>query len=142
MSTEENKALDRRFAEEVWNRGNLAVVDELMSADFDGHDPTMPAGREGFKQFVLMYRSAFPDIHITIEDQIAEGDKVVSRWTARGTHQGELMGIPPTGKQATVTGINIERFANGKFIEEWSNFDALGLLQQLGVVPIPGQANS
>lgn len=102
----------------------------------------MPAGREGFKQFVLMYRSAFPDMHITIEDQIAEGDKVVSRWTARGTHQGELMGIPPTGKQATVTGINIERFANGKFVEEWSNFDALGLLQQLGVVTTLGQASS
>ena len=138
MSTEENKAIDRRFTEEVWNQGNLAVVDELMSADYDGHDPAMPAGSEGLKQFVLMYRSAFPDVHLTIEDQIAEGDTVVSRWTARGTHKGELMGIPPTGKQVTVTGMNIERIANGKFVEGWSNYDTLGMLQQLGVVPAPG----
>ncbi len=138
MSTEENKAIDRRFTEEVWNRGNLAVVDELMSADYNGHDPMMPAGSEGFKQYVLMYRSAFPDVHLTIEDQIAEGDTVVSRWTARGTHKGELMGIPPTGKQVTVTGMNIERVANGKLVEGWSNYDTLGMLQQLGVVPAPG----
>ncbi len=141
MSTEENKALDRRFTEEVWNRGNLAVVDELMSADYHEHDPTIPAGSEGFKQFVLMYRSAFPDVNFTIEDQIAEGDKVVSRWTARGTHKGELMGIPPTGKQVTVTGIVIGRYANGKLVEGWSNYDALGMLQQLGAVPPPGQAS-
>ena len=88
-----------------------------------------------------MYRSAFPDMQLTIEDQIAEGDKVVTRWTARGTHQGELMGIPPTGKQATVTGITVGRVANGKFVESWSNFDALGMMQQLGVVPVPGQTS-
>ncbi len=138
MSTAENKAIDRRFTEEVWNRGNLAVVDELMRADYNGHDPTIPTGSAGFKQFVLMYRSAFPDVHLTIEDQMAEGDKVVSRWTAHGTHRGELMGIAPTGKQITVTGINIERIANGKLVEGWSNYDTLGMLQQLGVIPAPG----
>jgi steroid delta-isomerase-like uncharacterized protein len=139
MSTEENKVIERRFTEEVWNRGNLAVVDELMSADYNSHDPTMPPGSAGFKQFVLMYRSAFPDVHLTIEDQMAEGDKVVSRWTARGTHQGELMGIAPTGKQVTVTGMNIERIVGGKLVEGWSNYDTLGMLQQLGVIPAPGQ---
>ncbi len=138
MSTVENKAIDRRFTEEVWNRGNLAVVDELMRADYNGHDPTIPTGSAGFKQFVLMYRRAFPDVHLTIEDQMAEGDKVVSRWTAHGTHRGELMGIAPTGKQVTVTGINIERIANGKLVEGWSNYDTLGMLQQLGVIPAPG----
>ena len=94
---------------------------------------------EQYKQLVTMYFSAFPDLHLTIEDQIAEGDKVVTRWTARGTHQGPFMGIPPTGKRAVVTGIAIDRFANGKFVENWNNGDDLGLLQQLGVVPVPGQ---
>jgi len=143
MSTEDNKALDRRGFEEVWNKGNLAVVDELNDANVVTHNPPGPPlrGTEAFKQFVLMYRSAFPDVQLTIEDQIAEGDKVVTRWTARGTHQGELMGIPPTGKQATVTGITVGRVANGKFVESWSNFDALGMMQQLGVVPAPGQTS-
>jgi len=138
MSTEENKAMDRRFFEEVWNRGNLAVVDELMSSDFKSHDPTIAAGSAGFKHFVSLFRAAFPDVHITIEDQLAEGDKVVTRWTARGTHKGDLMGIAPTGKQVTVTGINIGRVEGGKFVEGWFNIDDLGLLQQLGVVPMPG----
>ncbi len=144
MSTEDNKALDRRGFEEVWNKGNLAVVDELNDANVVTHNPPGPPlrGTEAFKQFVLMYRRAFPDMQLTIEDQIAEGDKVVTRWTARGTHQGELMGIPPTGKQATVTGITVGRVVNGKFVESWSNFDALGLMQQLGVVPAPGQTSS
>ena len=88
-----------------------------------------------------MYRSAFPDIQFTIEDLIAEGDKIVTRYTARGTHRGDLQGIPPTGRQVTVTGIIISRFANGKFVEGWLDFDALGMLQQLGVIPAPGQAS-
>lgn len=138
MSTEDNKALVRRGFEEIWNRGNLAVIDEFIAPNYVDHEPTTTLqGPEAHKQFVLMYRSAIPDLHITIEDQIAEGDKVVTRWTARGTHQGPLMGIPPTGKQAVVTGI--DRFANGKAVEAWNNFDALGMLQQLGVVPAPGQ---
>jgi len=140
MSTEDNKALDRRGFEEVWNKGNLAVIDELNAANVVTHNPPSPPmqGTEAFKQFVQMYRSAFPDTQMTIEDQIAEGDKVVTRWTARGTHKGELMGIPPTGKQVTVTGISVSRWANGKTVESWSNFDTLGMLQQLGAVPTPG----
>ena len=141
MSTEENRALDRRFTEGVWKRGNLAVLDELLSADFNGHDPTISPGSQGFKQFVLMYRTAFPDLHFTIEDQVAEGNKNVGRWTARGTHRGELMGIPPTGKPVTVTEMFISRHANGKLVESWFNFDTLGMLQQLGVIPVPGQAS-
>jgi len=140
MSTEDNKALDRRGFEEVWNKGNLAVIDELNDENVVTHNPPGPPmqGTEAFKQFVQMYRSAFPDAQMTIEDQIAEGDKVVTRWTARGTHKGELMGIPATGKQVTVTGITFSRWANGKAVESWSNFDTLGMLQQLGVVPSMG----
>jgi len=141
MSNEENKAMDRRFYEEVWNGGNLAVVDEFVAANYVDHDP-QPTGAlegvEGIKQSVTMYRTAFPDAHFTIEDQIAEGDLLVTRWRARGTHQGPLMGIPPTGKPAMVTGISITRWASGKVVEGWTNFDALGLLQQLGAVPSMG----
>ncbi len=140
MSTEENKALSRRLIEEVWNQGNLAVIDELTAPNYVDHDPTRPIhGPEGMKQFVSMYLTAYPDTHFTIEDQIAEGDRVVTRWTARGTHKGPLMGIPPTGKQVTVAGISIDRVVNGKLVEDWSSYDALGMMQQLGVVPAPGQ---
>jgi steroid delta-isomerase-like uncharacterized protein len=141
MSTEQNKAMDRRVYEEVWNGGNLAVIDELVAANYVDHDQEPPGaleGVEGLKQSVTMYRSAFPDVHFTIEDQIAEGDLLVTRWTARGTHQGPLMGIPPTGKQVMVTGISITRVASGKVVEGWTNFDALGLLQQLGAGPSMG----
>ncbi len=140
MSTEDNKALELRIFEEVWNKGNLAVVDELSDENVVNHNPPGPLlqGSEAFKQFVLMYRSAFPDTHITIEDQIAEGEKVVTRWTARGTHKGELMGIPPTGKQVTVTGISISHIVGSKVVESWTNFDVLGMMQQLGVVPSMG----
>jgi len=143
MSTEDNKTLDRRRFEEAWNKGNLAVVDELSDANVVTQNPPGPPlqGTEALKQFVLMYRSALPDVQMTIEDQIADGDKVVTRWTARGTHKGELMGIPPTGKQTTVTGISFNRWANGKVVESWTNFDALGMMQQLGVVPAPGQTS-
>ncbi len=140
MSTEENKALSRRLIEEVWNQGNLAVIDELIAPNYVDHDPTGPIqGPEGMKQFVSMYLTAYPDTHFTIEDQIAEGDRVVTRWTARGTHKGPLMGIPPTGKQVTVAGISIDRVVNGKLVEDWTSYDALGMMQQLGVVPAPGQ---
>ena len=141
MSAEDNKAIARRSFDEIWNKGNLAVVDEVTAANYVAHDPTSPdlKGPEGLKQFVNLYRAAFPDIRLTVEDQIAEGDQVVSRWTARGTHKGELQGIPPTGKQGTVTGITITRYAGGKAVEAWTNWDTLGLMQQLGVVPMPEQ---
>ena len=135
--SEENKALARRSIEDIFNTGNLDVADEVFAADYVDHDipPGLPANLEGFKQLVSMYRAAFPDLHITIEDVIAEGDKVVLRWVAKGTHQGDLMGIPPTNKQATVTGIDINRVAGGKIAEHWGNFDQMGMMQQLGLIP-------
>ena len=139
MSVEENKAIFRRIVEEGFNKGNLAIVDELVATDHVNHTDNVH-GPEEYKQFITMYRTAFPDLHMTIEDQIAEGDKVVNRWTSRGTHKGDLMGIPPTGKQTTVTGMYVARIIGGKIVEEWGNFDALGMMQQLGVVPPPGQA--
>lgn len=140
MSTEQNKANDRRIIEGL-NQGNMNVFDELMVLNFVDHEAsTTMQGLEAFKQFVSAYLTAFPDLHFTIEDQIAEEDKTTLRYTARGTHRGDLMGIPPTGKQVTVTGIFITRWANGKAEESWLNFDALGMLQQLGVVPAPGQS--
>src|SRR2546427_1772684 len=145
MSTEQNKALTRRFRLEVFSQGNIAAIDEICDANWTYHDPdpqgNWPRGPQGMRQLVNLYRSALPDLHFTIEDEVAEGDKVVTRWTARGTHKGELMGIPPTGRQATVTGITINRMANGKIVEDWVNFDALGMMQQLGVIPAPGQAS-
>lgn len=143
MSTAENQAAVRRWVEEGWNQGHLALVDELYAPDYALHDPSLPQtlrGIEPFKQFVQGYRGAIPDIRFTIEQMLAEGDTVVWRWTARGTHRGDLMGIPPTGKTATVTGITISRFANGRWAEDWLNWDTLGLLQQLGVIPATGQA--
>ena len=136
MSTEDNKLLVRRLFEEVLNQRNLALIDEFFSPNHVEHASTGPVhGTEGMKQYYMIYLTAFPDAHYTVEDQIAEGDKVVTRWTARGTHKGELMGIPATGKQGTVTGIGIVRFEGGKLVEAWTEFDALGMMQQLGVVP-------
>src|SRR3981081_2870566 len=137
--SEQNKALARRAIEEIWNQGKLAVIDELVASNGTYHDPDVAGceftGPEGVKQLVQSYRGAFPDVRLTINDQIAEGDKVVTRWTATGTHNGELMGIQPTHKHATVTGVDIGRFEGGKVVESWANYDMLGMLQQLGVVP-------
>ena len=138
--SEENKALARRYVEEAINKGNLAVIDELTAADYVEHSPFpgQAPGIEGEKQLISMLRAAFPDLHSTIEDLIAEGDKVVLRATARGTHKGEFMGIPPTGKQVTVTEIHIIRFVGGKGVEHWGEVDMMGMMQQLGVAPTPG----
>ncbi len=135
-----NTEIVRRLIDGVWADRNLGLIDELVAQDYVGHDPTQPApikGREGFKQFVGMYQSAFHDAAITIDDQIADGDHVVTRWTGRGTHTGELMGIAATGKEVTVSGITISRLAGGKIAEEWELMDALGMLVQLGAVPQP-----
>jgi steroid delta-isomerase-like uncharacterized protein len=139
--SEVNKAIVHRSFEEVWNQGKLVVADEIYDASFVAHGlgVELPPGPEGFKQFVSVYRSAFPDLHFTIEDQFAEGDRVVARWTARGTHKGELMGIPATGKPVVVTGIDIYHIRSGKAVESWINWDALGMMQQLGVIPPMGQ---
>ena len=140
MSTEENKALIRRAYEEGFNQRNLAVLDEVDASDFVVHNAsTTMQGLEAFKQFLSLYLTAFSEARFTIEDLIAEGDRVVARHTFRGIHTGDLMGIAPTGKQVTTTGVTITRFANGKGVELWGNSDDLGLLQQLGVVPSPGQ---
>ena len=139
-NTEENKAIARREIEEMWNQGQLDVIDEIFAADFVFHVLGSPdiQGTEGYKQFVTMYRTAFPDLQFTIKDQIAEEDKVVIRWSTTGTHKGELMGIPPTGLTAPTPGITIGRYTGGKCVESWAIWDALGMLQQLGVIPPMG----
>jgi steroid delta-isomerase-like uncharacterized protein len=140
---QDNTVLVRRAIDEVWNRGNYANLDAFVAPDIVIHAGTPGTeihGLEGIKQFYGMLRDAFPDIHFTVEDQIAAGDRVVTRWTATGTHGGEFQGIPPTGKAITLTGIDIDRFANGKVIECWPQADELGLLRQLGAVPAAGRA--
>ena len=139
--SEENKALARR-SWEVVTEGSLDTLEdalaEVYANDFILHEAGEDiVGIEGLTQFVSMLRSAVPDLRITLEDDIAEGDKVVTRWTASGTHQGELMGIAPTGNQVTITGITIHRIEDTKIVEEWSNWDALGLMQQIGADPSP-----
>ncbi len=137
MSTEDNMAIVRRLIEEGFNQRNLAIFDELYIPDFVYHlGSTKIQGREPYKQFISTIFTAFPDLHYTIEDQVAGADKVVTRWTWRGTHHGLFQDIPPTGKHVMVTGIGINRFANGEIVENWTNLDALGLRQQLGVVPV------
>jgi steroid delta-isomerase-like uncharacterized protein len=137
MTPEQHKALVRRYIESVWNQGDPTLIDELVAPDYIQHAQGVPPGRAGVKQFFAALRPAFPDIHNTIEDMIAEGDKVVWRSTIRGTHSGPFRGIPPTGKQVTITAINILRLQNGQFVENWGEQDNLGLLQQLGVIPSP-----
>ncbi|MFQ5864509.1 MAG: ester cyclase [bacterium] len=141
MSTEENKAAVRRLIDEAWNKGNLAAIDEILDPDYVLHiaAPGARSDREGYKQAVSMYRTAFPDFHFTIEDMVAEDDKVVIRCTMGGIHKGEFMGNAPTGKELTQTAIAIRRFEGGKIVEEWVESDMLGLMQQMGVVPSPGQ---
>jgi steroid delta-isomerase-like uncharacterized protein len=140
--SEQNKTLVRRAVEEVWNGGNFAIVDELAARDIVVHS-SMPGeeihGPEGIRQYYGALHAAFPDIRFTIEDQVAEGDRVVTRWSAQATHTGEYQGIPPTGKQFRLEGVDIDRFANGKVVECWPFADELGLLQQLGLVPRPEQ---
>ena len=146
MLTETNKTVSRRFFDEVWNKGNLTVLDEILVKDHVNSGPSsisgLPNGPEGSKQFVTAYRNAFPDVHFTIDDQIAEGDKVMTRWTAQGTHQGELAGLPATGKSSTVTGITVNRLVDGKIVESWGIFDEFGMMQQLGAIPMPELAVS
>lgn len=139
MSLEANKAIARRFLEEVVNKGNQAVADELVAVDFVDHNPLpgLPPGREGFKLSFVAFRGAFPDMNYAIEDVVAEGDRVVVRRRATGTHRGELMGIPPTGKHIVVAGVDIFRVKEGKLAELWLSWDQLGMMQQLGVVPLP-----
>src|SRR5919201_2483348 len=146
MSAEENKALVRRLYEEC-NKGKeagIAVLDELVAPDYVWHGapPSVSPDRAGWRQLRTAFYTAFPDLHATVEDLIAEGDKVAYRITGRGTHQGEFMGIPPTGKQIRWTGIEIDRIKDGKVVESWPNADNLGLMQQLGVIPQMAQTGA
>ena len=134
MSTEENKTL----AQHSWELlRNMDILEEVYDTDLVWHEPDQDIqGMEQARQFVSMFLSAFPDLQATVEDAIAEGDKVVTRWTLRGTHQGEIEEFgPPTGKQIEVKGITIHRIEDGKIVEEWERYDNLSLLQQLGLAP-------
>ena len=131
--TDASNNLVRRMYEEAWNEGKLDVIDEICAPDYVGIGPYgNEHGPESVKRGVTNRRTAFPDIHVTIEDVISEGDKVAARLTFRGTHEGEFQGIQPTNKEVTWSGIWIYRVANGKFVERWHNYDMLGLMQQLG----------
>ncbi len=141
MSTEENKAIVRRWYEEGFNAHNVAIMDELFTPDFAEHIPGQAnRGLAGSKEFLAGTFAAMPDMRLTIEDMIAEGEKVVARFTATGTPQGAFMGVPPTGKAVNTSTIEIIRLEQGKIAEHWVETDMLGLMQQLGVIPAPGQA--
>jgi steroid delta-isomerase-like uncharacterized protein len=132
-------ATARRFFDEIWSQGNFDLVDELVAPEYVGH-PSGPEervqGPEGVKQYIVRMRTGVPDLNMTVEDQLADGDKIATRWTARGTHAGDLMGVEATGRTATVTGITIQRFGpTGQLVEGWTNWDMLGMLHQLGIVP-------
>lgn len=141
MSVEANKRILRRFFEELFNTGDLSIADEIVADNYVNHNniPGEPPGRDGLKAFVTLLRTSFPDIHFTVDDQIAEGGKVVTRLHFTGTHQGEFMGVPPTGKTINVTAINIQRVSGGQIQETWLDWDALGSLHQLGAIAAPQQ---
>jgi steroid delta-isomerase-like uncharacterized protein len=134
----------RRLLEETFNDGNVALIDQLVAPDAVNHDPAEPAqmralrGPEGLKRTVQMYRTAFPDLRMAVDDVIAAGDKVVLRWHSEGTHRGELEGLAPTGARGTVTGISIDQWKDGKVVESWTEWDNLGLARQLGAAPPEG----
>lgn len=135
MSTEANKLLMGRQFEEIWNRHDLDLIDELYAAEYVGHYYPFPAihGPQMVRQLAIMLRTGFPDSRYTIEDVIGEGDKVVARYTFRGTHTGDYQRFAPTGKAVEMAGIVISRIADGTFVEEWVNVDLLGQRQQLGL---------
>ena len=134
MSTEENKTLVRRFVDEVQIQGNTDLIDEICSPEFVNHStpPGLPPDREGIKIVTAMFRAAFPDSYFTVEDMLAEGDKVATRKTFHGIHEGEFMGIPPTGQRVSMGLIDIVRIVDGRVVEHWSMGDNLGMMQQLG----------
>ena len=145
MSSEQNKAIARQLIEEVFNQGNISLIDTLLATDFIEHEelpPGVPSGREAPKQLTTMLRSAFPDFKATINDLIAEDDKVVIHMTWNGTQQGEFMGIPPTGKRISIGIFDILRIAEGQIVEHWGLMDSMAMMQQLGVIPAPGQDES
>jgi len=143
MSLDDNKALVRRQYEQGLNRRDVKVMAECFTADYVHHMPMSPEplGLAAFEEMFTGFLAAFPDMQVTLEDVLAEGDRVAARTSFRGTHQGEFMGIPPTGRQVAFAGNDIYRIVDGRIAEEWAQFDALGLMQQLGAVPPPPGAS-
>jgi steroid delta-isomerase-like uncharacterized protein len=144
MSAEDNKEKMRRVLEEAFGEGKVEVIDEVLHSDFVCYDPNSEAGEvrgaETIKGEIGYFRQAFPDLFWRVEDQLAEGDKVTTRYTLGGTHQGEFFGVPGTGQSIEITGVNIDRFdESGKLVEEWASYDLLGAMRQIGAVPEPGQ---
>ncbi|MFH5800115.1 ester cyclase [Haladaptatus sp. CMAA 1911] len=138
MTAEENERLVRRDPDEIWSDGRVELIDELYHEDFVLHDPSSPesdAGRDEYREYVETYRRAFPDAEYTVDDIVSDGDTVMLRYTAEGTQDGELLGIKPTGKHVTVSGMEEYRVEDGKITEMWTNYDSFGLFRQLGVVP-------
>lgn len=139
MNPENNQATVRRWYEEVLSEGNLSLIDSLFSPNFTHHEEIVPGGwprgTAGAQALAQTYRTASSDIRYTIEDQFSTGDRVVTRWTASGTHTGDFLGAPGSGRSYTITGISIERLENGKIAETWSNWDLMGLLVQVGLAP-------
>jgi steroid delta-isomerase-like uncharacterized protein len=140
----DNREKSRRIFEEVWNKKNVGLIDELVATDYLHHDVQSAdqKGIEAYRQFVDVYLKAFPDIRFNIEDEISDGDTVVIRWTVTGTHNGDLPNLPRTGRPISVTGITIARLSDGKFIESWNNWDALGMMQQLAAVPAEAKSRA
>ncbi len=141
MSAEESKATMHRYFG-VFEQGNIDLLDELLAPDYINHTPAtpdLPTGPEGVKGVVSMFRSAIPDLRVVVEDMIAEGDKVATRYTLEGTHEGELFGVPPTGQRLSIKSFTAERVSEGKIREHWRVSDNLDMMQQLGVIPPPGE---
>lgn len=135
-SFEDNKQVVSRIWDEIWNLGKLEVCEEVFSDDYFGHLPMMDVhGPEQFRQLVRAYRNAYPDVHLTVEDIFGMGDRMAVRWVSRGTHLGEMMGIPPSGGKIEIMGISLFRVENGKVAEEWEGFDTLKMMQQIGALP-------
>lgn len=140
-SIQENKEFARRWNEEIWGQQNLAVIDDFVAEEFVGHDPSRPEpvrGPEGVREVVEMLFSAFPDTEVDLEEVVAEGDRIAMRITASGTHEGEFMGIEPTGEETEVSVMTFHQIEDGKAVKEWQIVDTLGMLQQLGVIELPG----
>lgn len=143
--SEANKHVVKRLFDELWNQGNLSVADELFAPNYTHHDPATPdlgRGPESERKRVNLYRGAFPDLRLHVEHIISEGDTVMVRWYCSATHKGELNGIAATGKRIDITGISVARLSNGKIAEGWVQWDALGMMQQLGVVPAQAKAKT
>jgi steroid delta-isomerase-like uncharacterized protein len=136
-----NEVVVRRLMDDVWSKGNLKLIDELLTTDYVDNDPVnRTRGLDGVRDVVRKYRSAFPDCKLTIDEMFSVGDRVVVRWHYNGTHQNTLEGIPATGRHVTGPGLSIHRFSGDRIQESYTNWDALGMMQQLGVVTLPGKA--